>query len=57
MFISASGNRHNFNKYTTSQINSLNVPYDYGSIMHYGRRSFSNNGKDTIVPKMSGVWL
>ena len=57
MFISASGNRHNFNKYTTSQINSLNVPYDYGSIMHYGRRSFSNSGKDTIVPKMSGVWL
>jgi hypothetical protein len=49
------GNRHNFNKYTRSQIDSLNIPYDYGSIMHYGKRAFSNNGRDTIVPKKAGV--
>jgi hypothetical protein len=33
----------------------LNIPYDYGSIMHYGKRAFSNNGRDTIVPKKAGV--
>ncbi|CAB3982537.1 chymotrypsinogen B-like [Paramuricea clavata] len=52
-----SGNRHNFKKYTKTQIDSLNIPYDYASIMHYGRRAFSNNGRDTIVPKKSGVTI
>ncbi|MEQ2279898.1 hypothetical protein AMECASPLE_013981 [Ameca splendens] len=31
--------------------NTLNQPYDYESIMHYGTSYFSINGKPTIVPK------
>jgi astacin len=39
----------NFNKHVTDgeDIGS----YDFGSIMHYPRKAFSKNGKDTIVPK------
>ena len=36
-------------------MNSQGTPYDYGSIMHYGERFFTRNGKPTIVPKKAGV--
>ncbi|KAJ7387610.1 hypothetical protein OS493_000945 [Desmophyllum pertusum] len=42
------GEAHNFNKYSHRDIDKLQIPYDFDSIMHYGRKSFTKNGKDTI---------
>ncbi|NP_001098205.1 hatching enzyme like protease precursor [Oryzias latipes] len=42
------GDAYNFYK---QQTNNLNTPYDYSSIMHYGRDAFSvAYGRDTITP-------
>ena len=49
------GNKHNFNKYGKNSIDSLGTAYDYGSVMHYGARAFTKNGKPTIVSKTPGV--
>ncbi|CAG5852169.1 unnamed protein product [Menidia menidia] len=39
---------YNFHKHNT---NNLNTPYDYSSIMHYGRTAFSvGYGRETITP-------
>ncbi|KAM7433975.1 hypothetical protein ABFA07_015860 [Porites harrisoni] len=50
-------NKFNFNKYNRGTIDSLGTKYDYGSVMHYGSRAFSKNGRPTIVAKQSGVTL
>ena len=43
-------------KYSVYTIDSLGVPYDYGSIMHYGKRDFAKwPWQVTIRPKKSGV--
>uniref|UniRef100_A0A3Q3JU86 Metalloendopeptidase n=1 Tax=Monopterus albus TaxID=43700 RepID=A0A3Q3JU86_MONAL len=39
---------HNFQKQVT---NNLRSPYDYSSVMHYGRYAFSEGGGPTIIPK------
>ena len=48
ILFSTPGQSHNFNKYDRGKIDTLHVPYDYDSIMHYGMDSFSRNGKATI---------
>ncbi|XP_072401831.1 protein tolkin-like [Diabrotica undecimpunctata] len=46
-----SGQEYNFNKLSEDEVNSLGVPYDYDSIMHYARNTFSKGTYlDTIQP-------
>ncbi|XP_076018085.1 hatching enzyme 1.2 [Genypterus blacodes] len=40
----------NFEKFKTD---SLDLPYDYSSIMHFGMYAYSQDGKPTIIPKNS----
>ena len=37
-----------FNKYKHSKVDSIGFDYDYSSLMHYGKVTFSRNGKPTI---------
>lgn len=47
------GVAHNFDKKTAASTTNFGYPYDYTSCMHYGGMAFSNNGKPTIVAKVS----
>lgn len=46
------GHENNFNKLTTDDVNSLGLAYDFHSIMHYARNTFSKGSYlDTIFPR------
>ncbi|CAJ0930705.1 unnamed protein product [Ranitomeya imitator] len=42
----------NFNKYDDSRSSNLNVPYDYTSVMHYGKTAFQIGTDPTIVTRI-----
>ncbi|XP_041098338.1 meprin A subunit beta-like [Polyodon spathula] len=46
------GKQHNFNKYSDTESSSLNVPYDYSSMMHYSKTAFMNGTEPTIVTRI-----
>ena len=39
--LSVSGQEYNFNRLTGEEVNSMGLRYDYDSIMHYARNTFS----------------
>ncbi|XP_074753569.1 meprin A subunit beta [Athene noctua] len=43
------GKDHNFLKYNDTTSDSLNVPYDYTSVMHYSQNAFRNGTEPTII--------
>lgn len=48
MFSPGQGVESAFAKYGRDKIDSLGLPYDYGSIMHYPFNAFSKNGQPTL---------
>ena len=58
MLLFFKGFESNFEKVSSAYATTQGVPYDYGSVMHYGAYSFSRNGQPTIEPvQSSGVDL
>ncbi|CAF3065266.1 unnamed protein product, partial [Rotaria sp. Silwood2] len=49
------GFEYNFYKTDTGYAYTLNTPYDFGSIMHYGSNYFSVNGADTLEALNSSI--
>ncbi|XP_040289436.1 meprin A subunit beta-like isoform X1 [Bufo bufo] len=46
------GSQGNFNKYDDKRSSSLNVPYDYTSVMHYSKTGFQIGNEPTIVTRI-----
>lgn len=46
------GHAHNFEIHSDKVSTSLDVPYDYNSVMHYSKTSFNKDTEPTIVTKI-----
>ncbi|KAK3730520.1 hypothetical protein QZH41_005735 [Actinostola sp. cb2023] len=42
------GQEYNFERHDIGSVDSLGLPYDYESIMHYGKKTFTRNGGNTL---------
>jgi len=49
------GMEHNFDKCSSTRCTNQDLAYDYESVMHYSKKAFSKNGKDTISCKNGGA--
>ena len=45
------GQEYNFNKLTSEEVNSMGLRYDYDSIMHYARNTFSKVISKLYIPR------
>lgn len=43
--------RYNYDKSSIASTETFGLPYDYGSVMQYDKKSFSSNGGLTMIPK------
>eukprot|EP00794_Sanderia_malayensis_P007308 gene7308-8125_t len=50
------GEMKNFRKLGRSEVNSFNVPYDFESIMHYAKHTFSKNGFEVTIRPIPGLY-
>jgi hypothetical protein len=46
---------NNFYKRDLTEMDTLDLPYDYNSVLHYSELAFSKNGKTTIRTKKPSV--
>lgn len=50
------GYEKNFEKYDHGKLDSLNLPYDFDSVMHYDRYLFSVDGKKPTIIARRQIW-